>query len=232
MKTQKKTNTKSNSNTKNTIFNENSIKNVLNTFYSMNNTINSSLIKYDDKESKFLIKEAYHNFKISKPFSSDILNSYYDSINELYLFKQILKGVKNKDKKMPKQVNYATEDFTRGLSKFISNRYNQLPAPSISNAFTKLWEVLETFPNIINKESKKFKVFHICEAPGQMILATKYFVSKKRHNIDTKDTKDTNSYDWRANSLNPYNAENKSKYIESLVRKDMESRGENVEKVF
>jgi hypothetical protein len=204
--TKTKTNTKSYTKTKNTIINENSIKNVLNTFYSMNNPINSSLIKYNDKESKYFNKEAYHNFKISKPFSSDILNSYYDSINELHLLKKLLKGVKNKDTKMPKQITYATEDFTRGLSKFISNRYNQLPAPSISNAFTKLWEVLETFPNIINKEAKTFKVFHICEAPGQMILATKYFTSKKRKNIDMKN------YDWRSNSLNPYNAENKTKF--------------------
>ena len=132
-------------------------------------------------------KEAYNNFKVSKPFSSDILNSYYESINDLNILKKEIKGIKDKnikhkDIKMPYQVTYATEDFTRGLSKFISNRYNQLPASTISNAFTKLWEVLETFSQIINKESKTFKVFHICEAPGQMILATKYFASKKRHN--------------------------------------------------
>ena len=191
--------------------NEINVMNILNTFYSMNNPINSSLIKYNDKESKYLNKEAYNNFKISKPFSSDILNSYYESINELYEIKKEIKGIKNKDIKnkdilIPVPVKYATEDFTRGLSKFISNRYNHLPAPTISNAFTKLWEVLETFPSIINKESKSFKVFHICEAPGQMILATKYFASKKRPNIDMKD------YDWRSNSLNPYNAENKAKY--------------------
>jgi hypothetical protein len=190
--------------------NKNNISNVLNTIYSMNNTINSSLIKYNDKESKLLIKESYNNFKISKPFSSDILNSYYDSINELHELKKEIRHKGISIHKMPYPITHATEDFTRGLSKFISNRYNQLPAPTISNAFTKLWEVLETFPQIINKNSKSFKVFHICEAPGQMILATKYFVSKKRPSIDTKDT---NSYDWRANSLNPYNAENKSKYI-------------------
>jgi len=190
--------------------NKNNISNVLNTIYSMNNTINSSLIKYNDKESKLLIKEAYNNFKISKPFASDILNSYYDSIDELHELKKEIRHKGKITQKNPYQVTHATEDFTRGLSKFISNRYNQLPAPTISNAFTKLWEVLETFPQIINKNSKSFKVFHICEAPGQMILATKYFVSKKRHSIDTKDT---NKYDWRANSLNPYNAENKSKYI-------------------
>ena len=189
--------------------NKNNISNILNTFYSMNNPINSSLIKYNDKESKYLNKEAYNNFKVSKPFASDILNSYYESINELNILKKEIRDKGKPTHKMPNQVTYATEDFTRGLSKFISNRYNQLPAPTISNAFTKLWEVLETFPQIINKNSKSFKVFHICEAPGQMILATKYFASKKRPNLDMKDMK---NYDWRSNSLNPYNEENKEKY--------------------
>jgi len=186
---------------------KNNVSNILNTFYSMNNPINSSLIKYNDKESKYLNKEAYNNFKVSKPFSSDILNSYYESINELHELKKEIRDKGKPTHKMPNQVTYATEDFTRGLSKFISNRYNQLPAPTISNAFTKLWEVLETFPSIINKNSKSFKVFHICEAPGQMILASQYFASKKRPNLDMKN------YDWRSNSLNPYNAENKSKFV-------------------
>jgi len=186
---------------------KNNVSNILNTFYSMNNPINSSLIKYNDKESKYLNKEAYNNFKVSKPFTSDILNSYYETINELHTLKKEIKGIKNKDVKVPQPVTYATEDFTRGLSRFISNRYNQLPAPTISNAFTKLWEVLETFPSIIKRDNKTFKVFHICEAPGQMILATKYFASKKRSNLDMKN------YDWRSNSLNPYNVENKEKFV-------------------
>ena len=150
------------------------------------------------------------NEDIKKCLKSYLMGKKYIDIDKnkaFEYFKQSLKylsNIKNKDVKVPQPVTYATEDFTRGLSRFISNRYNKLPAPSISNAFTKLWEVLETFPSIINKESKSFKVFHICEAPGQMILATKYFASKKRHNLDMQN------YDWRANSLNPYNAENKS----------------------
>ena len=186
-------------------YDENTISNILNTIYSMNNPINNTLIKYNDNESKLLNKESFNNFKISKPFASEILNSYYDKINDLYIYKKANRG--NKDQKTPKIVTHATEDFTRGLRTFLNTRYNDLPVPTISNAFVKLWEVLDTFDSITNtKNNKSFKVFHICEAPGQMILSCKYFVDKKCSNIDMKN------YDWRANSLNPYNPVNKAKY--------------------
>ena len=107
---------------------------------------------------------------------------------------------------MPKAVKYATEDMTRGLSKFISNRYSaKLPNATISNGFIKLWECLSLFNLIPSaKSTKTFRVFHICEAPGQMILACKYFTEQKRKNIT--------DYEWIANSLNPFNHENKMKY--------------------
>jgi hypothetical protein len=50
---------------------------------------------------------------------------------------------------------------------------------------------------------------HICEAPGQWIIATKYFISKKRQNII--------KYDWRANSLNPYNVENMTRFGSNIL---------------
>ena len=126
----------------------------------------------------------------------------------------MLDNLKLKD--IPISVKYATEDMTRGLSKFISIRYsNKLPIANISNAFTKLWEILLLFniaspENYLNTEEDKGKdkgkgkgvldnvlrVFHICEAPGQMILAFKYFVKNKcKHITDMQ---------WVANSLNPY----------------------------
>ena len=176
------------------LYNESKISDILNSIYSMNNPINNPLIKYDDKESKLLQKEGFNNFKICKPFTSDILNSYYENITDI------------KNEQLPKPVQYASEDFTRGLKTFLNIRYTNLPIPSISNAFVKLWEVLETFDSIIKKDTKSFKVFHICEAPGQMIISNKYFAEKKRPNISMEN------YDWRANSLNPYNAEIKAKY--------------------
>ena len=111
-------------------------------------------------------------------------------------------------KDIPSKVRQATEDMTRGLSKFISRRYqDKLPTPEISNAFIKIWECLSTFPlipNTNNKKGQSFNIMHMCEAPGQMILACKYFTEQKRKNIT--------EYNWLANSLNPFNAEGKARY--------------------
>jgi cap2 methyltransferase len=50
--------------------------------------------------------------------------------------------------------------------------------------------------NIYNKYNniKKVKAFHICEAPGTFILASKYYLNKFYPNI---------KYSWKATSLNP-----------------------------
>jgi hypothetical protein len=95
--------------------------------------------------------------------------------------------------------------MTRGLAKFIMKRFETtLPHPVISNAFIKMWECLTSLNVIPNTKVSKYRVFHICEAPGQMILAARYFIEKKRRGIT--------DYDWRANSLNPYNAEVRKVY--------------------
>lgn len=182
---------------------------LINSFYNLYNPANSYLIKYNDNTSKTLIRNALNNFKLCiHPNNSwtDIETackridlSYKTQIN-------LLDSLDLTPKTMPKVVKYATEDMTRGLSKFISNRYStKLPHPTVSNGFIKLWECLSTF-NLIpsSKTNKKFRVFHICEAPGQMILACKYFTEQKRKNIT--------DYEWIANSLNPFNYENKMKY--------------------
>ena len=55
---------------------------------------------------------------------------------------------------------------------------------------------------ISNKKS--FNVLHIAEAPGQMILCAKYYAEKKNSYIT--------NYEWRANSLNPFNSEVKKNF--------------------
>jgi hypothetical protein len=123
-----------------------------------------------------------------------------------YRVQQNLLGSLNLDK-LPAKVQYATEDMTRGLAKFIMKRFEtSLPHPVISNAFIKMWECLTVSGVIPTKSSsgRRYRVFHICEAPGQMILAARYFAEKKCQNIT--------DYEWRANSLNPFNAEVRAKY--------------------
>ena len=56
-------------------YDENTISNILNTIYSMNNPINNTLIKYNDNESKLLNKESFNNFNC-------FLNSDSDDVKE------------------------------------------------------------------------------------------------------------------------------------------------------
>ena len=181
---------------------------ILYNFYGLKNVLNSYLIHYNDTTSKRLVKTALNNFKLCNPYKLEEIESNFKRVDTAYKVQvNLLELMGLTPSEIPKPVKYATEDMTRGLAKFISNRYSaKLPHPTVSNAFIKLWECMSIF-NLVptsKDKSKSFRVFHICEAPGQMILSCKYFVEQKRKNIT--------DYQWVANSLNPFNHENKLKY--------------------
>ena len=46
----------------------------------------------------------------------------------------------------------------------------------VSRAWLKLYEILKIFK--FNNKSKTIKTFHICEAPGNMIMSIKYYINK------------------------------------------------------
>jgi len=49
--------------------------------YSLNNNINTTLVKHHDRETVYLNNNALDKFALSKPYSIDIYNNYIDSIN-------------------------------------------------------------------------------------------------------------------------------------------------------
>jgi 23S rRNA U2552 (ribose-2'-O)-methylase RlmE/FtsJ len=179
----------------------------LETFYSFGNIIDIDMIKYNDNETKALLRNRFANFRLCNPYKMEQMTTSFDRINATYTVKDNLLTLIGVDR-APIQVRAAYEDFTRSLAQFITDKYiKTLPHSKVSNAFIKMWEILAAVGNIIKPgTNKKFKVFHICEAPGQMILATKYYTEKKVKNIDI------GSYDWRANSLNPFNLTKKAEH--------------------
>jgi len=182
---------------------------LLDNFYSLDNTINTTLIKYNDKTSKTLIRNGMNNFHLCSGYGFDILDNYFESINLAYRVKNNLLESLGLEY-APTIVKSAYEDFTRGLKNYITERYsNTLPHKEASNAFVKLWECLTVFDIIPRGKQSSYRVFHICEAPGQMILACKYFTDKKRKNIT--------DYDWVANSLNPFNKALQNEYGEFKI---------------
>jgi 23S rRNA U2552 (ribose-2'-O)-methylase RlmE/FtsJ len=73
---------------------------------------------------------------------------------------------------------------------------------NVSNAFTKLYEVLE-YHQLIDYNKESIDAFHICEAPGNFIYSTNHYLKSNNPNI---------KYNWHANSLNPFNQSVKDKY--------------------
>jgi hypothetical protein len=184
-------------------------ENIINNFYNLDNTINATLIKYNDKQTKRLIHSGLNNFNLCNGYSFDILIEYFESINLAYRVKENLLDTLGLQR-APRIVQSAFEDFTRGLKDYITARYSaKLPRREVSNAFVKLWECLTVFDIIPRGKTNKFRVFHICEAPGQMILACKYFTEQKRKNIT--------DYEWFANSLNPFNKALQNEYGDAKI---------------
>lgn len=191
-------------------YNLNLYKDTITSFYALNSPITTYLVKYDDAESKRLIKNGFYNLELVPAYTFPTIN-IEDSLKNIdltfKLHQDLLKELKMKA--IPKIVKYASEDFTRGIRGFLDSRFKDLPI-NLSNGFVKLWEILHMF-KLMEKSntptttpSQTMNVFHIAEAPGQMVMCAKYYAEKKYPNIK--------NYEWRANSLNPYNYDSKTKF--------------------
>jgi hypothetical protein len=178
------------------IYNLDLYKDTITSFYALNNPIITYLVKYNDNDSKRLIKNGGSNLELVPDYKFQDIETNLKSIDLVYKLNQdLLKELKLK--KLPDIVQYGSEDFTRGIRGFLDSRYKHLPI-KLSNGFVKLWEILHTFKlmkktDANNTTSSTFNVFHIAEAPGQMILCAKYYAERKHKTIT--------NYEWRANSL-------------------------------
>ena len=192
---------------------------IIDHFYSLDTPVNQPLLQYTDRMTKLLNKSALSNFKssktIKKKYEFNNLNEYYEKIKIAHQVKNKLLEDVNFEKysqKTPKSLQNTINEFSSGLADYINNKemtnnkFDKLPI-KINNSFLKLWEILST-SNLISHKADKFKVLHLCEAPGQMIVCTRYWVEQ---NCD-KLSGNMENYDWMANSLNPYNYDTRNKY--------------------
>ena len=193
---------------------------VLEQFYSLDTQINYNLIHYTDKTSKTYNNRALDNIKSKtlKPYIYNILAEYYERINisnkvRQHLLDELNVKNDNQNDNTP-QLNFTDilyefhdlYDFSKNLCHYINNNYtnykdnninfNSLPI-YVGNSFLKLWEILSSF-NLIPSNCKQFKVFHLAEPTGQMIICAKYWAEHKCSGLDMKN------YDWVANTFNPY----------------------------
>ena len=204
---------------------------ILDHFYSLDTPVNQKLIKYEDRTSKMLVKRALEYFNDyntdsklqsksqsklqSKSSEIDMINEYYNRIKiALQVKYKLLEDIsdENTEHKIPYRIDSIVHDFAGGLCDYLNNKYKTLPI-EISDSFVKLWEILSVF-NLIPEKTQSLKVLHLCEAPGQMILCVKYWIKSKCPNLSM------DNYEWMANTLNPYEAQNRYRFNKD-VSKDM-----------
>lgn len=131
-------------------------------------------------------------FKNASSYQYDELQNYFNRL-EIVNEKQKNHLRLNKDI-YNKQVKEFVEDFKGGINHYLNKKFAM--EHKMSNAYTKLWEILYTFKLLPNNKDT-INTFHFAEAPGQFIWTTQRYIEKICTNVRT--------HNWYANSLNPFN---------------------------
>ncbi len=156
--------------------------------HSLDNNINFLLTKTSKFKSVFNF-----NLKVNKYDYNFKLHDIHDmyelaiKINNLTLNRIINKN------KVPMVVKSITDNYARGVSRYINQYKKYKIKHNISNGFTKMWEILSSVNLLTNQKDKDINVFLIAEAPGQWIYCIDYYIKNKLDNIK--------KWDWRATSL-------------------------------
>lgn len=110
-------------------------------------------------------------------------------------------------RKDSRKYNYYTSitkvlDQLKVYSREVEKRVHK--AGSITNAWMKCWEMIQTFQLVPKNHSDQFTIFCNAEFPGAFILALNHYI---------KTQTDSKKYEWYANSLWPGDGKNANKEI-------------------
>lgn len=147
--------------------------------------------------------EELNKFQEMYKLGIQVNNSVLESLTE--------NNDKVQSRKVPQVVKFITDNYSRGVAKYINENSKFKLSFNISNGFTKMWEILETIPSLLpnRQDHQQLKVFFIAEAPGQWIYAINYYTQKKLSNVK--------KVDWRATSLNPKHPLNLERYGKGIL---------------
>lgn len=162
---------------------------LLDRYISFNSNINTRLIKYQTPVLQINNKTSSYYYDDLAPFYKQIDNSYIIRNNVIELVNSKLNPHKyipgRDDGVVPEIITRIFSQYTRGISAYLSEHHPIPPEISnvktVSNGFCKLWEIYHIFDIFGDCKRKNIEpnVFHFCEAPGQWIIATRYFLSKR-----------------------------------------------------
>jgi hypothetical protein len=132
------------------------------------------------------------NFSISKNINFKHIPEYYKL--GLVKFNSETRALDYRDMNVYHQVKVQMDYYHKKITKVIVRQF-KLHDNYISQAWLKMTEMLHHF-DLINKNNKDLKTFHLCELPGAFINAIRFFIEKNTHI-------DINKWNWIAQSLNP-----------------------------
>ena len=93
-------------------------KEIINSYYALNNPITSYLIKYNDNENKTLINNGFDNLELVQSYPFPEIDEQIKSIDIIYKqHKELLKELKLKD--ITPIIKYSSEDLTRGIRTYL-----------------------------------------------------------------------------------------------------------------
>jgi len=167
------------------------------TYFNKLHTFDNNIKSILTKTSKFLKSTQFKKLKLNTQ------SYYYTELNDSQELYKLAINTNNlimdklKVNKIPLVVKAITDNYSRGVAKYINKNKKYKVAFPVSNGFTKMWEILSSVNLLPNQKDNRINIFFIAEAPGQWIYSLDYFIKKKLTNLNGK------KWDWRATSLNP-----------------------------
>jgi len=152
--------------------------------------------KKQKEQKEYKLKSEVKEFKIKM----SIIDNIFDINNQISQTGYMIDSrrdfeVKDYNLQLPKYFRANVEfryykargdDYKYDLTQKVRSKIHR----NVSQAWLKFYEILSE-TNIINKNNKSFKSFHLCEAPGSFIDCLAYYLRK-----ETKITK----FEWNAQS--------------------------------
>jgi hypothetical protein len=160
---------------------------------------------FDDKTMYYVLKTSAKQF-IFKPIVPNVLydKQFYKKLiekrAELNYYKRIMDTKPSQifaRRRYSDKMGYLLtwEQLTNQIDIYKNLKYilkKQYGAEMVTNAWIKMYEMLNSFPDLIPTDNKIIKTFHLCEAPGAFISAINHFVSSREQKLE-----------WYAQTLKP-----------------------------
>jgi putative lipase involved disintegration of autophagic bodies len=152
--------------------------------------MNKHLIRSFDLYSKNIFSI---NYDIANKKLLDQISSLKNEIYDLNLYKFCREKYETLDRNKAKHIMFEL-NIRRNIQIYINENYKNI---EVTRGFLKMYDILNQF-RLIDLSNESVNTFHACEAPGNFINATNHWIKSQKPDF---------TYNWKGNSLNPYNSD-------------------------